>query len=126
MPDTIIVTPSSPIVVAVNTAANPATPPAEVAVYEGQPGPQGIQGVAGPTGATGAQGPAGPTPTIAYTHTQNAVSSTWSITHNLGFYPNVSTVDVTDFGIEGAVAYNTLNSLTVTFGIATTGKAYLS
>jgi hypothetical protein len=126
MPDTIIVTPSSPVVVAVNTAANPATPPAEVAVYAGQPGPQGVQGVAGPTGATGAQGPVGPTPTIAYTHTQNAVSSTWSITHNLGFYPNVSTVDVTDFGIEGTVSYNTLNSLTITFGIATTGKAYLS
>ena len=126
MPDTIIVTPSAPTVVAVSPAVTPATPPAEVAVYPGQPGPQGVKGDKGDTGATGPQGPVGPAPTIAYTHTQNAVSSTWSITHNLGFYPNVSTVDVTDFGIEGAVSYNTLNSLTITFGIATTGKAYLS
>jgi hypothetical protein len=74
----------------------------------------------------GQQGPVGPTPTIAYTFTQNAVSSNWSITHNLGFYPNVTTVDATKLIIEGTVTYTDINSLTISFGIATTGYAYLS
>lgn len=119
----IIVTPPPTTTVTVSPGATPVTPPSEVSVYGG---PQGPKGDTGDTGPAGPQGPIGLTPTIAYTHSQNAVSSTWSITHNLGFYPNVSTTDVTGFGIEGTVNYINANSLIVTFGIATTGYAYLS
>ena len=90
------------------------------------PGVPGQRGPAGPTGPQGPKGADGITQTIAYVHTQNAVSSTWSITHNLGFNPNVTTVDSAETGIEGTVTHNSANALTVTFGIATSGKAYLS
>lgn len=96
---------------------------------QGNPGPTGPTGPAGPvgpTGPTGPQGPVGPTPTIAYTHVQNLVSSTWSITHNLGFRPNVTTIDSANMNIEGTVQHTDNNSLTITFSIATTGFAYLS
>lgn len=111
MADEIIVTPS---------------PAITVGVYSGQPGPQGIQGPAGPAGPTGATGPAGPTQTLGYAHTQNTVSSTWSITHNLGFYPNVVTEDSAGTVIEGEIVYNNVNTVTLTFSTATSGKAYLS
>ena len=93
---------------------------------EGDPGPAGPAGPTGPAGPQGPQGPVGPTPTIAYTHTQNAVSSTWSITHNLGFRPNVTTINSAGMNIEGTVAHTNENSLTVTFSIASSGVAYLS
>ena len=123
MTDVIVVTPQNPVVVTVGSAVTPSTPSPEVVVYEGQPGPQGIQGE---TGATGPQGPKGDTPVIAYAHTQNAVSSTWNITHNLGFHPNVTTTDASKFPIEGDVTYGDTTSLTIEFGIPTTGYAYLS
>lgn len=92
----------------------------------GQRGPQGEQGPVGPVGPVGPQGPAGITQAIAYTHVQNSVSSTWSITHNLGFYPNVTTADSAGTSIEGTVNYTSATTLEITFGVATSGKAYLS
>lgn len=92
----------------------------------GPQGPAGATGPAGPTGPTGPTGPPGTTPTIAFTHTQNAVSSTWSITHNLGFYPNVTTLDSAGTTIEGSITFVSTNALTITFSVALTGTAYLS
>jgi hypothetical protein len=123
MTDTIIITPQPAIEVVVSPTITPSTPAPEVAVYAGPVGPQGP---AGETGPAGPQGPIGETPTIAYTHTQNAVSSSWTITHNLGFYPNVSTTDASKFSMEGEITYINTDSLIVNFGIATTGYAYLS
>jgi hypothetical protein len=122
----IVVTPPPSTTVTVVPSVNPTTSPAEVAVYTGQPGPKGETGATGATGATGPQGPPGPTPTIAYTHTQNAVSSTWTITHNLGFYPNVVTLDSAGTIIEGGIAFDSVNQITVSFAIATSGIAHLS
>jgi hypothetical protein len=85
-------------------------------------GPQGIAGPAGAAGATGATGAAGG----SYTHTQNAVSYIWTITHNLGYYQNITTTDATGFTIEGTVEYTALNTATITFSFASTGFAYLS
>ena len=105
------------------------SPAVTVGVYSGQPGPQGVKGDTGATGATGPagpQGPAGTTQVIAYTHTQNAVSSTWSITHNLSFKPNVTTTDSAGFSMEGTVNYTSTTTLTIDFGFGTTGFAYLS
>lgn len=122
----VIVTPPPSTTVTIGTAATPITPAPEVNVYTGQPGPQGVQGPAGPTGPQGPQGEPGVSPTIAYTHTQNAVSSTWTITHNLGFYPNVVTQDSAGTTVEGSIAFNSTNQITVTFSAAISGKAYLS
>jgi hypothetical protein len=122
----IVVTPSPAITVTVSPAVTPTTSPTEVSVFEGQPGPKGEKGDTGPAGATGPQGPSGIIQSIAYAHTQNAVSSTWSITHNLEFYPNVALVDSAGSLIEGTVTYTSATIITVTFGVATSGKAYLS
>lgn len=61
-----------------------------------------------------------------YIHTQNSSSSTWSITHNLGYYPSVSVVDSGDNVVIGDVTYLSINSLTITFNASFGGKAYLS
>lgn len=85
-----------------------------------------LPGVPGQRGPAGPPGPKGETPTISYIHNQSAVSSTWSITHNLGFYPNIVTQDSAGTTIEGTVVYNTINQVTVSFSVALTGIAYLS
>ena len=63
---------------------------------------------------------------LAYEHVQNAVSSSWVITHNLGFKPNVTVVDSGGTIYEGEITYTNSNSLTVSFSQAFSGKAYLS
>jgi hypothetical protein len=104
----------------------------------GTPGSTGLAGNTGPTGATGSTGPAGPTgpqgpqgipgetQPVFYKHTQNAVSYIWTITHNLGYKPSVTTTDTADFTVEGTIQYINNDSLTVTFTEAFTGFAYLS
>jgi len=61
-----------------------------------------------------------------YVHTQGAAATTWSITHNLKFYPNVSIVDSALSHVIGEVTYINENSLTVSFTSAFSGKAFLS
>jgi hypothetical protein len=61
-----------------------------------------------------------------YVHTQGAPSTTWSVTHNLKFYPNVSIVDSALSHVMGEVTYINENSLTVSFTSAFSGKAFLS
>jgi hypothetical protein len=65
-------------------------------------------------------------PAIAYTHTQGTSSATWVINHNLGWNPNVTVQDSAYTTVEGNVSYTNVNSLTVTFSGAFSGKAYLS
>jgi hypothetical protein len=61
-----------------------------------------------------------------YVHTQASAATTWSITHNLRFYPNVSIVDSALSHVMGEVTYINENSLTVSFTSAFSGKAFLS
>jgi hypothetical protein len=103
-----------------------AQPEVDIALLPGATGPAGPAGEDGAPGPQGEQGPPGETQTIAYTHTQNLVSSNWSITHNLGFYPNVTTINSASMNIEGTVEHINQNSLNVNFSIASTGTAYLS
>ena len=119
----IIVTPPPSTTVSVGNVITPSTPAPKVDVYTGQPGPRGVPG---PQGAQGIQGPPGETPVIAYTHIQNAVSSTWTINHNLGFNPNVTTLDSAGTTIEGSITFVDANNLTISFSVGLTGKAYLS
>jgi hypothetical protein len=63
---------------------------------------------------------------VAYTHNQGVASSTWNVTHNLGFYPNVTVQDSAGTIYEGEVTYTTSDSLVLTFSSSFSGKAYLS
>ena len=126
-----------------------------IIVVTGQGGARGAQGATGPQGTTGAQGPGVSLQTVenliagaaldttddlpegvtnkyftvgkvAYTHTQGVASDTWTITHNLGFYPNLTVQDSGGTIYEGEITYTNTVSLTVTFSSAFSGKAYLS
>ena len=112
-------------------------------------GTQGVQGTTG-TGTQGTQGTAGlqgisgaaldntddltegttnkyfTVGRVSYDHMQGAASSSWSITHNLGFKPNVTVIDSAGNIVEGEIAYTNSNSLTVSFQSAFSGNAYLS
>ena len=61
-----------------------------------------------------------------YTFTQSAAAATWIITHDLGRYPSVTTVDSAGSIINGAITYTSDNIITVVFTSATSGKAYLN
>ena len=61
-----------------------------------------------------------------YTHDQSSPTTTWSITHNLGYRPNVAVVDTSDTVCFGDVDYTNDNALVVTFAQSFGGKAYLS
>ena len=61
-----------------------------------------------------------------YTHIQSVPISIWTIVHRLGFNPSVSTVDSTGREVQGAVQYINPDSLTVTFSVEFSGKAFMS
>jgi hypothetical protein len=63
---------------------------------------------------------------VAYVFNQNVASSSWTITHNLGFYPNLTVQDSGGSIVEGEITYTNSNSLTVTFQASFSGTAYLS
>lgn len=65
-------------------------------------------------------------PAVAFAHTQGVSSNSWTITHNLNFYPNVTVIDSAGTVVEGEIFYTSRNVLTVTFSGAFSGKAYLS
>lgn len=70
---------------------------------------------AGPQGASGG----------SYTFTQSTTSTSWAITHGLGYYPNVTVVSGSDI-VEGGITYTSNTALTLTFSTAISGVAYLS
>jgi hypothetical protein len=119
---------------------------------QGVRGAQGTQGVQGTTGI-GTQGTQGTSGTdgidgssldntddltegltnkyftverVSFEHNQGSASNSWTITHNLGFKPNVTVIDSAGNIVEGEIAYTNSNSLTVSFASAFSGKAYLS
>lgn len=61
-----------------------------------------------------------------YQHTQTIAASTWIINHNLGFVPNVFTIDVNGIEIEGVVETQGLNIIHIIFSEPVAGYAYLS
>lgn len=62
----------------------------------------------------------------AYIHNQGTPATSWTITHNLGKYPNVNIVDSANTDVIGEIVYDSLNQITVTFSAAFSGKAYLN
>lgn len=81
-------------------------------------GPQGPQGPTGPAGESSQE--------VSYRHIQSTVSDTWQITHNLGWYPNITVVDSAGSVVEGEIDYTSENSLTLLFASPFSGTAYLS
>jgi hypothetical protein len=84
--------------------------------------------------APGPQGPAGTNGVassevvalVSYTHNQGAAASTWTIVHNLNFFPNVTVFDSGNSQIEGNVTHINETTLTITFSSSLSGKAHLS
>jgi len=81
-----------------------------------------LGGKAGPPGPAGPPGAAGGT----YQHVQLSLSVTWSVAHNLGFNPAVTVIDSGGTVLVPDLHYVDANNLTLTFGAATSGKAYCS
>ena len=61
-----------------------------------------------------------------YVHTQVSPATTWTVAHNLKFFPNVAIVDSALSHVMGEVTYTDENNLTVSFTSAFSGKAFLS
>lgn len=67
-----------------------------------------------------------PFPSVAFAHTQQIASNTWTIKHNLNFHPNVTVVDSGGTIVEGEIQYVDKNNIVLTFQSAFAGDAYLS
>lgn len=65
-------------------------------------------------------------PAVAFAHTQGVSSNSWTIVHNLNFYPNVTVIDSAGTVVEGEISYTSRNTLIVTFSGSFSGNAYLS
>lgn len=65
-------------------------------------------------------------PTTQFTFTQSTPSATWTIVHDLGFIPNIFTIDSTGVEIIGSVDSVTLTTVVISFSQAVSGNAYLS
>jgi hypothetical protein len=63
---------------------------------------------------------------VAYHHTQSVSSNTWTIEHNLGFYPNVTTMDSGGSLVEGELQHLSKHRLRVNFSAPISGQAFLS
>lgn len=61
-----------------------------------------------------------------YLHQQAVPAALWTITHNLGFYPNVTVIDSANTQVEATVVYLSDAVLTVEFSGAMAGSATLS
>lgn len=61
-----------------------------------------------------------------YTHVQSAASSVWSVVHNLNKYPSVSVFTNDGEQVLGDVEYTGLNTATLRFSAAFSGKATLN
>jgi hypothetical protein len=94
----------------------------DITLLPGVPGQRGATGATGPKGDTGPQGPSGQ----SFTYTPADARTTWIISHNLGFNPNVTVSDSVGTEYFGQISYTNSNSLTLTFSQAVYGTAYLS
>jgi len=112
----VIVNPIATSTVIVSPPVGSTSSSTTVSVGAATTGPQG------PQGPTGPQGPSGG----FFTFTQASPASTWTITHNLGYQPNISVVDSGGSQVEGETVWSSPNSLTITFSGAFSGVAYLS
>jgi hypothetical protein len=55
---------------------------------------------------------------------QSTASALWTVTHNLGFFPDVQAFDTDDRQVEGDVSHISDDQLTIAFTAAIAGDAY--
>ena len=67
-----------------------------------------------------------PTLSANYVHTQGVAANTWTIAHNLGYYPNITVFDSTDRSILTQIEHININNAVVHNDAAFAGKAYCS
>lgn len=80
-----------------------------------------------PSGPQGPQGPAGESAGVtSFVYEQVSPSTTWSINHNLNYFPNVTVVDSGGSDVVGSISYVDQDNLVITFSTPFGGKAYLS
>jgi hypothetical protein len=82
-------------------------------------GPKTESGWGSPTDLVGSQ-------ELGYVHIQENASLTWTITHGLGFTPNITVVDTAGTVVEGSYNYPNSNTVVLSFVGAFSGRAYLS
>lgn len=63
---------------------------------------------------------------LTYVHTQSVLAATWLVEHHLGKYPAVDVVDSGGSVVIPDVLYIDENTVQLTFGAATSGKAYVN
>jgi hypothetical protein len=65
---------------------------------------------------------------VKYVHTQSAVSNDWTITHNLGYFPNVTILDNENPPriVEADIRYLNTSSVRIIMNTSMSGTAYLS
>lgn len=61
-----------------------------------------------------------------YLYTQGTPAANWTITHNLGFHPDIQVFDSAGDQVEGDVTHVSINEITVHFSAAFSGWAYLN
>ena len=61
-----------------------------------------------------------------YEHVQNTPSATWTIQHDLGKFPSVTSVNINNVAMYGEVTYIDSNNLTINFSAGFSGKAYMN
>lgn len=57
---------------------------------------------------------------------QSAAAAIWTIDHNLGRFPQVTTTDGDGVQMTGQVSWPTINRVVITFSPATAGRAVLT
>jgi hypothetical protein len=98
--------------------------PKFLTINEGTAGPRGPQGIPGPPGPGGGSGL--DIADVSYIHTQSAPAAVWQIVHPLSYQPNLIVVDSAGTEQIGDIRYAAQQTITVTFGAAFSGSAYLS
>lgn len=79
------------------------------------------------SGLPGPQGPPGPALALGYRHYQSFAATTWTIHHNLSFYPNVTVLDSTGEEIvPGKIAFPDATTMVLSFSAAVGGEAFCS
>jgi hypothetical protein len=63
---------------------------------------------------------------LGHVHNQDTISSEWTMTHGLGFIPNITVVDNDGRVIEGSYHYVDSNTVVATFTEQISGKAFFS
>lgn len=89
------------------------------------PGIPGLRGPQGPPGLDGVQADQLP-PLVSYRHVQSAASTTWTINHNLDFYPNITCFDSGGSMVEGEITQSSPTTFVVEFSAEISGTAHLS